>query len=124
MFRFSRPYFVLSLILLLIEIFIGARMHDTIIRPYGGGFFVVIWLYCLVRSFWEWPVLPTALLVLLFSYVIETLQYFGYADRLGFKGPSVMRVILGYHFSWTDLFCYTLGILTVISLEGLIWKNL
>ena len=124
MFRFSRPYFLLSLLLLLIEIFIGAKMHDTIIRPFGGDFLVVIWLYCLVRSFWQWPVLPTALLVLLFSYIIETLQYFGYADRLGFKGPSVMRVILGYHFSWTDMFCYTLGIVTVISLEGLVWKNL
>ena len=68
MFRFSRSYFILSLLLLLIEIFIGAKMHDAIIRPFGGDFLVVIWLYCLVRSFWQWPVLPTALLVLLLHF--------------------------------------------------------
>ncbi len=123
MFRFNRHYFLFSLLLLLVEIFIGVKMHDTLIRPYGGDFLVVIWLYCLVRSFWVLPALPTALGVLLFAYGVEASQYFRLADRLGFRGPSLMRVLLGSYFSWTDMFCYTLGILTVISMEGLIWKN-
>lgn len=112
------------LLLFAVEIFIGARMHDAIIRPYGGDFLVVIWLYCLVRSFVNWPVWKVAVGVLLFAYAIETLQYFGMADRLGFRGPSLMRTLLGSYFTWTDIFCYTLGILTVISWEGIVWKRL
>jgi hypothetical protein len=46
MFRFNRSYFLLSLLLLLVEIFIGGRMHDVLMRP---------------------------------------LQYFGLADKLGFR---------------------------------------
>ena len=122
-FRFNRSYFLLSLLLLLLEIFIAARIHDTLIRPYGGDVLVVIWLYCLVQSFWELPVWPAALGVLLFSYGVEASQYFGLADRLGFRGPSVMRVILGSYFTWTDILCYTLGISIVLGLEGWMRKG-
>lgn len=124
MWRFSLGYFLAMVLLFVVEVFIGARMHDAIIRPYGGDYLCVIWLYCLVRSFANLPVWKVAVGVLLFAYMIETLQYFGFADRLGFRGPSLMRTLLGSYFTWTDIFCYTLGILTVISMEGLIWKRL
>ncbi|MBS1607064.1 MAG: DUF2809 domain-containing protein [Bacteroidetes bacterium] len=124
MYRFSISYFLVMLVLFAIEGFIGARMHDAIIRPYGGDFLCVIWLYCLIRAFVDWPVWKVATGVLLFAYAVETTQYFGLANRLGFRGPSLMRTLLGSYFTWTDIFCYTLGILTVISMEGLIWKRL
>jgi len=124
MFRFSLSYFLIMLVLFAVEVFIGARMHDAIIRPYGGDFLVVIWLYCLVRSFADWPVLTVAAGVLVFACGIETLQYFGMADRLGFTGPSLMRTLLGSYFTWTDIFCYVLGILTVITWEGFVCQRL
>ena len=124
MWRFSLPYFLIMLLLFIVEVFIGSRMHDAIIRPYGGDFLCVIWLYCLIRSFATWPVWKVATGVLVFAYAIETLQYFEWADRLGFRGPSVMRTLMGSYFTWTDIFCYTLGILTVIAMEGLICKRL
>jgi hypothetical protein len=117
MFRFSVFYFLLTIALLGLEIFIGACMHDNIIRPYGGDFLVVILLYCLVRSFWDLPILLTAVSVLIFSYLVETSQYFRLADRLGFKGPSLARILLGSYFTWTDIISYTLGILSVIGME-------
>jgi hypothetical protein len=123
MFRFHICYFLLSLTLLGLEIFIGAYMHDSIIRPYGGDFLVVILLYCLVRSFWDLPVLLTAVSVLIFSYLVETSQYFRLVDRLGFKRPSLARILLGSYFSWTDIVSYTLGILSVIGLETLIRRG-
>ena len=122
-FRFRGWYFLFSLLLLGVEIFIGVYMHDRIIRPYGGDFLVVIWLYCLVRSFWDLPVPVTAVSVLLFSYLVETSQYFHLADRLGFKGHSLMRVILGSYFTWTDILSYTLGILFVLVVEGMIRRR-
>jgi len=122
MLRFHLRYFLLSVLLLGVEIFIGACMHDDIIRPYGGDFLVVILLYCLVRSFLNLPVLLTAVAVLLFSYLVEMSQYFGLADRLGFKVHSLGRILLGDYFSWTDILSYTLGILVVIALERGIGK--
>jgi hypothetical protein len=41
----------LCLTLITVKIFIGVYIQDAWIRPYGGGFLVVIFLYCLVRSF-------------------------------------------------------------------------
>jgi hypothetical protein len=117
MLRYNARYAMLSLALLAVEIYIAACLHDAIIRPYGGDFLVVILLYCLVRSFLNTPVLPTAIAVLLFSYLIETLQYFRLADHLGLGAHSVSRVLLGDYFTWTDILSYTLGIATVIALE-------
>ena len=117
MFRFYFWYFLLTIILLGIEIVIGAYMHDGLIRPYGGDFLVVILLYCLVRSGANFPVLPTAAAVLVLAWLVEIGQYFGLADRLGFKGHSLGRILLGSYFSWADMLAYTLGILLVLLVE-------
>ena len=121
--RFSWGYFGCSLVLIGVEIFIGAKMHDRIIRPYVGDFIVVILLYCFIRSCLAVPVFPTALLVLVFSYVVEVSQYFHLADRLGFREPSLARTLLGTYFTWIDMLVYTLGILTVLGVEQLIRHN-
>jgi hypothetical protein len=120
MIRFNIRYFLPGIFLLGVEIFIAARMHDNIIRPYGGDFLVVILLYCLVRSFLDLPVFPTAVSVLLFSYLVETSQYFKLADHLGLKEHSLARVLIGSYFTWVDILSYTLGILLVGGLEGLL----
>jgi hypothetical protein len=122
-FRFSGGYVVCTLLLAGVEIFIGARMHDRIIRPYGGDYLVVILLYCFFRSFWAVPIVVTAVSVLVFSYAVEVSQYFHLADRLGLTGPSLARTLLGTSFTWTDMLVYTLGILTVLAIEKLIRRD-
>lgn len=117
MFRFNITYFLLSVLLFITEVLIAAYLNDRIIRPYGGDFLVVILLYCFVRSFLNTLVLPTALAVLVFAYLIETAQYFRLADHLGLKPHSLPRILLGDYFTWTDILSYTLGILSVILLE-------
>lgn len=116
-FRFNFAYFFFTLVLLGTEVIIGAYFNDPIIRPYGGDFLVVILLYCLIRSFCNTPIRTTAIGVLLFSYGVETLQYFHYADRLGFSKPSLIRTMMGTSFSWTDMVSYTLGIGLVLLIE-------
>src|ERR1700742_5396874 len=103
MFRFNFYYFLLTLLLLGVEIFIGFCMHDAVIRPYGGDYLVVILLYCLIRSFWSVPIVATALSVLVFSYAVEVSQYFHLADRLGLTAPSLARTLLGTYFTWMDM---------------------
>ena len=119
MLRFNKSYFLLALSLLGIEAYIGIYMHDTIIRPYGGDFLVVILLYCLVKSFINSRVLLTAAWVLVFAYTIEISQYFHMVSILGLQRFKLATLLLGTSFSFIDLLTYTLGILLVIIVENL-----
>ena len=114
---FYRRYFLMALLLLLTEIVIAVFVRDSIIRPYGGDFLVVILLYCLVKSFINSPVVKTALGVLLFSYIVETLQYFHFVRVLGLEQYALARIIMGTSFAWTDILAYTLGIGLVLLWE-------
>lgn len=98
-------------------------MHDRIVRPYVGDYLVVILLYCVVRCFLDVRVLAAAVWVLVFSYAVEVSQYFHLADHLGFREPSLARVLLGTYFTWTDMLMYTLGILTVLGVEKSIRRD-
>jgi hypothetical protein len=117
MLRFHKIYFLLTLLLLLIEILIAAFAHDQFIRPYVGDFLVVIFLYCLLRSFFKTSYLTVALAVLLFSYVVEVSQYFHLINHLGLQHSRLAHLILGSGFEWLDLVAYTLGIALVLWVE-------
>ena len=117
LFKFNRSYFVLATLLLGIEIFIAIFVHDEIIRPYIGDLLVVILIYCFVKSFMQTPVLITAIAVLLFSYLVETLQYFHFVTMLGLQNSKIARIILGTSFEWIDLIAYTIGIALVLFFE-------
>ena len=114
MIKFNKYYFLLALLLFAIELYIGLYMHDNFVRPYGGDFLVVILLFCLIKSFVDWPVIPTAAGVLVFAYLVEISQYFHLVTLLGLQHSKTARLLLGTSFSFTDLLCYTLGIATVV----------
>lgn len=97
---------------------IALYVKDSIIRPYGGDFLVVILLYYLVRAFWKGTPFPIALAVLLFAYTVEILQYFKIVNLLGLQGNRLAEIIIGTGFSWWDMLAYTLGILTVYFLDN------
>ena len=117
MIKFNQHYFWLTIVIFLAEILIAMFVNDRIIRPYGGDFLVVIMLYCLIRSFTLWPVNLTAVLVLIFAYGLEVLQYFNYVDMLGLGSFPIARIVLGTTFQWGDMLAYTLGILFVMIVE-------
>lgn len=117
MLTFRKTYFLLFLLLLIVEVLIALFIHDRFIRPYAGDYLVVIMLYCFVRAFVKTPVLPAALAVLLFSYFIEVLQYFQVVSLIGLDDNEVARTIIGYQFEWIDILAYTLGIITVLLVE-------
>jgi hypothetical protein len=107
---FDKSYFWLTLALFGTEVLIAGYLHDTIIRPYGGDFLVVILVYCFIKTF----------AVLIFSYLIEVSQYFNLVNALGWGNSKFARLILGTSFSIIDLLTYTLGIASVIIIEKLI----
>ena len=123
MFQFNRNYFAITILLLLLEISIALYVHDNFIRPYFGDFLVMILLYCFLKSFVKVSVWVAAALVLVFSFAIETAQYFNLVKKLGLQHSKIAKVVLGNSFAWMDLLAYTLGILAVISMEKILFKT-
>jgi hypothetical protein len=117
MFKFQKRYFIIAILLFLVEVLIAAYAHDKIIRPYVGDFLVVILLYCAVKSFWNASSLFIGISVLLFSYIIEILQYFHLVERLGLQHSRLATIIIGNQFEWIDLIAYTAGIAVVLFIE-------
>src|SRR5687767_2864053 len=109
-FTFKFHYFLVGIVILIIEILIALYLRDQIIRPYGGDYLVVIMLYCFLRAFIDLPMLPAAISVLLLAYLIETLQYLNMVAFLGLQDSRLANVLLGNYFAWVDMFAYTLGI--------------
>lgn len=124
MFRFQKRYFILAILLFLIEVLIAVYAHDEIVRPYVGDFLVVILLYCTVKSFWNASAFVAGVSVLVLSYVIEILQYFHLVDRLGIQNSRLARTVLGTQFEWIDLISYTAGIAAVLCIEKIKRRHL
>ena len=123
MFQFNRNYFAVTVLLFLTEITIALYVHDNFIRPYFGDFLVGILLYCFLMSFLKISVWVAAALVLVFSFAIETAQYFNIVEKLGLQSNKIVKVVLGNSFVWMDLLAYTLGILAVISMEKILFQT-
>ncbi len=121
MFTYHKRYFIATIILLLVEISIALFVKDKFIRPYVGDFLIVIFLYCLMRSFLRIPVVIAASSVLLFAFTIELLQYLNLIEILGLQSSGVAQIVLGNHFDWKDIVAYTIGIIFVVSIEK--WRE-
>ncbi|MES2730381.1 MAG: DUF2809 domain-containing protein [Bacteroidota bacterium] len=68
------------------------------------------------------PIVQNALLALAFSYAIEVSQFYQ-ADWINaIRHTTLGALVLGFSFLWSDLVCYTCGILLGASLEWL-WFN-
>lgn len=123
MFTFNKKYFLLTILLLFIEIIIALYFHDRIIRPYVGDLLVVILIYCFCKSFLNTPVITTAIAVLIFAYLIELLQYLNFVKFIGLQNSKLANTIFGYSFEWIDMLAYTLGIGIVLIVENLIGRS-
>ena len=110
-FKFSLKYFLLTVLLFVVEVIIATYLKDIFwIRAYFGDVVVVWLLYTFVLSFFDVKDKPKLVLgILLFSFAVEIAQYFNIADKLGFERGSMMHIIIGNSFSWLDMACYLAG---------------
>ncbi len=122
MLKFNFNYFLLAILLFVIEVLIALFAHDQFIRPYFGDFLVVILVYCFVKSFLNVPFLKTAIAVLIFSFTLEVLQYLDIVNKIGLGHSKLARTVIGTSFEWIDLIAYTLGIAFVIYVENRLVK--
>jgi len=122
-FTFNKFYFIWSLLLFGTEVLIALYTTNWI-RAYFGDFLVVILLYCLVKSFFVVRKDYALTGVLLFSYLIETLQYFRFVEIIRLDHIPIANTLIGTSFSWIDMLMYTLGILFTAILEKILSPSL
>lgn len=124
MFQFHKTYFLLAVTIFLIEVYIALFVNDSFIRPYFGDFLVVALIYCSIKGFMKTNSIHTSIVVLLFSYLIEVLQYLNFIEWIGMSNFEIARIAFGTSFAWMDLLAYTAGILVVLGIEkSLDWKK-
>lgn len=121
--KFNWTYFIIALVLFVIELLIVMYAHDQIIRPYFGDFLFVIFIYCSIKSLFDTSYLKTAIGVLIFSFLLEILQYFNFVNLIGLGHSELARTVIGTSFEWIDLIAYTLGIVFVIFVENKLSKS-
>jgi len=114
---FNKPFFVSSLVLLSVEICIAAFLTKGFIRHTFGDFLVVILMYCFVRSFIKAKPIYLAIAVLLFAFIIETLQLCNLLDFLNLRDNQLAVIILGSSFEISDLIAYALGVITIFLID-------
>ncbi|RTY93965.1 DUF2809 domain-containing protein [Flavobacterium sp. GT3R68] len=120
---FNKNYFGLTILIFCLEVLIALCVHDQFVRPYLGDVLVVILLYCFLKSFLRLPVLTAALLVLIFSFTIEFLQFLRIVEKMHLEKSKLARTVIGTSFSWMDMICYMAGIALVIAVERYVGKK-
>ena len=123
MFRFQLRYFLWAIVIFAIEVIIALFFHDRFVRPYLGDVLVVILLYCLLKAFVTVHVWRAAIGVLIFSFIVEGLQYLHLVEYLGWQNNKIARIVVGNSFSVGDLLCYLSGIIIVLLVEKVYYKK-
>jgi hypothetical protein len=114
---FNKKYFLLTILIFIIEVVIALYINDDFIRPYVGDILVVLLLFCFFKTFLKFSVFSIALFVLFFSFFIEFLQYINIVQKLGLEHSKTAKVVIGTSFSWIDLVCYFIGFITILIIE-------
>lgn len=109
-FKFDYKNLLIALLIFLTEVLIATKLKNIFfVRAYLGDVLVVILIYYFIKSFFK--IEPTELIIgiFIFSCLIEFLQYFKFAELLGFQDNSIIMTVLGNSFSWIDILCYFMG---------------
>ncbi|WP_312323498.1 DUF2809 domain-containing protein [Soonwooa sp.] len=117
---FNFKNLIIAVIIFIIEFLIATTFKDIVfVRAYLGDVLVVMLMYYFVKAFVEVDNTKLIIALLIFSCVIEFLQYFHFAEMIGFKDNKIAMIVLGNSFSWIDILCYLAGGLILYLIEVL-----
>lgn len=74
-----------------------------------GDLLVVMLIYSFLRIFLADNSRTLVVGVLLFSFVVEFIQFFDPIGRLGLEEYRLLSLLMGRTFSWPDLLAYSAG---------------
>lgn len=109
---------VIGVIILTIEICITIFIKGGFIRHYIGDVLATAMLYVFGRAIFRVAPINLAIFVFVISLFIEALQYLKILEILGVKS-SILRIIFGGTFDWTDIICYLVGCILAYVFENL-----
>ena len=109
---------VTGVIILAIEIYIAVFIKGGFIRHYIDDVLATAMLYAFGRAIFKVAPINLAICVFVISLFIEALQYFKIFEILGVKS-SILRIIFGGTFDWTDIICYLAGCILAYMFENL-----
>lgn len=114
---FNIGYFIIFIILFLVEVFIAIYINDKFIRPFVGDMIVVVLIYAFIRIFLDADYKFITLGVFIFSCLVEIGQYFKMVEIFGLGDNQLARIVLGTSFSWLDILSYGVGALFILWWE-------
>ena len=109
---------VIGIIILAIEIYIAIFIKGGFIRHYIGDVLATAMLYAFGRAIFRVAPINLAIFVFVVSLFIEALQYLKILEILGVKS-SILWIIFGGTFDWTDIICYLVGCILAYMFENL-----
>ncbi|WP_257883363.1 DUF2809 domain-containing protein [Hymenobacter sp. DG01] len=116
-----------TLSLLTIALGLASRRYQAMLPTWVGAYvgdalwaLLVFWL---VGFSWpRWGRRRAAVVALGFAFLIEASQLYQAPWLNALRATTPGRLVLGQGFLWTDLLCYTLGVLAGVGLERL-WQR-
>lgn len=109
---------VIGIIVLVMEIYIAIFIKGGFIRHYIGDVLATAMLYAFGRAVFRVAPINLAICVFVISLFIEAAQYIKILEILGVKS-SILRIIFGGTFDWTDIICYLAGCILAFLFENL-----
>lgn len=113
---------VIGIIILAIEIYIAIFIKGGFIRHYIGDVLATAMLYAFGRAIFRVAPINLAIFVFIISLFIEAAQYLKILEILDVKS-SILRIIFGGTFDWTDIICYLAGCILAYLFENLSMKK-
>lgn len=117
--KINIKYMISFIILLLVEVFIGAFINDKIIRPYVGDILVVVVIYTFIKIFIKKEVKMLPVYIFIFAVMVEVMQYYNIVELLNLQHNKLMSIIIGSTFDMKDIFCYFIGAILLIIWESI-----
>ena len=92
-------------------------VRDSWVRPFGGDFLVVMFLYFALRGVTLWSKTVCAVIVVSVAFLIEGAQGAHLVEALGLGGHKLAELLLGATFDPLDLLAYALGLGAAAALD-------
>ncbi|TXD82014.1 DUF2809 domain-containing protein [Subsaximicrobium wynnwilliamsii] len=115
--KFNPYYFTATLLLFATEVCLALFLKTGFIRHSFGDYLVVVVLYCFFRSFMQLRPMYLAIFVLILAFTVEVSQLFKLLDLLQLRQNKFAAIVSGSTFSALDLIAYTLGVLSIYSID-------
>lgn len=102
-----------------------AVLLPAIIGEYAGDTLYALMAYCgigLLKP--DYTILKVAALALIYSYLIEISQLYHAPWLDSLRHIKLGGLILGYTFLWSDIICYTIGVIIGLVLELIFYSSI